>query len=227
MAQRERDKAKRGKQAEANLGPLQNQVQTLEGELAEARRQQREEAKKRQQVEASAQRLLEQVRHLQEQQAETPTPKAAAPREEVELKSAKGVDYRKLRDLLAAKDWKEADEETERVMLQAAGREEEGWLRVEDIDNFPCEDLRTIDQLWLKYSDGRFGFSVQKDIYQELGGTREYDDKIWEAFGDRVGWRQGGDWLSYSKLNWASNSSVVSPPGHLPATAGWFHALFD
>ena len=73
-------------------------------------------------------------------------------------------------------------------MLAVAKREKEGWLDTNSIDNFPCEDLRTIDQLWVKYSDGKFGFSVQKRIYQGLGGTTEYDDKIWQAFQDKVGW---------------------------------------
>ncbi|MFM6266365.1 MAG: GUN4 domain-containing protein, partial [Dolichospermum sp.] len=73
---------------------------------------------------------------------------------EVELKSDVGMDYRKLRDLLKAGKWKEADEETLRVMLCVGEREREGWLNVESIDNFPCADLRTIDQLWVKYSDG-------------------------------------------------------------------------
>ncbi|MDE5105801.1 MAG: GUN4 domain-containing protein, partial [Trichodesmium sp. St17_bin3_1_1] len=27
----------------------------------------------------------------------------------------------------------------------------------------------------LKYSDGKFGFSVQKQIYESLGGTKEQD----------------------------------------------------
>jgi len=54
-------------------------------------------------------------------------------------------------------------------MFEVAGRTKEESLRTEDIDNFPCEDLRTIDQLWVKYSNGRFGFSVQKRIYQSLG----------------------------------------------------------
>ncbi|MFM6815123.1 MAG: protein kinase domain-containing protein, partial [Dolichospermum sp.] len=98
---------------------------------------------------------------------------------EVELKSDVGMDYRKLRDLLKAGKWKEADEETLRVMLAVAKQEREGWLNVESIDNFPCADLRTIDKLWVKYSDGRFGFSVQKRIYQGLGGTREYNQEIW------------------------------------------------
>jgi len=114
--------------------------------------------------------------------------------------SAVGMDYINLRNLLAAKKWQEADEETERVMLKVAGREKERWLNVESIDKFPCEDLRTIDQLWVKYSNGRFSFSVQKRIYQSLGGTREYDEKVWEKFGDRVGGRKNNSWLYYKDL---------------------------
>ena len=79
-----------------------------------------------------------------------------------------GQDYTTLKKYLAAGKWKEADAETARVMLAVAKREKEGWLDFGSIDNFPCEDLRTIDQLWVKYSDGKFGFSVQKRIYQGL-----------------------------------------------------------
>ncbi|MDC0834501.1 GUN4 domain-containing protein [Geitlerinema sp. CS-897] len=132
--------------------------------------------------------------------------------QEVELKSERGVDYTRLRDLLAAGKWKEADQETAKVMLQAANREEAGYLRVEDIDRFPCADLRTIDRLWVKYSNGQFGFSVQKEIYQSLGGTRDYNEKIWDAFGDRVGWRDKERWLYYKDLTFDLKATV----GHLP-----------
>ncbi|MGL6136286.1 MAG: protein kinase domain-containing protein, partial [Planktothrix sp.] len=68
------------------------------------------------------------------------------PQPDIELKSARGVNYHQLEQLLKAGNWKEADEETAKKMLEVAGRTLEGWLlRVEDIDNFPCEDLRTID----------------------------------------------------------------------------------
>ena len=130
---------------------------------------------------------------------------------ETRVVSAVGMDYINLRNLLAAGKWKEADGETERVMLKVAGVGE-GWLESSSIDNFPCEDLRTIDQLWVKYSNGRFGFSVQKRIYQSLGGTREYDRKIWEALGDRVGWRVNRYWLDYDELKF----NTKAPEGHLP-----------
>lgn len=89
-----------------------------------------------------------------------------------ELKSAVGMDYRRLRDLLAGGKWKEADEETRRVILVVGKREDKGWLDSTTTEKFPCKDLRTIDQLWLKYSHGRFGFSVQQRIYKSLGGNQ-------------------------------------------------------
>ncbi|HCQ21655.1 MAG: serine/threonine protein kinase [Aphanizomenon flos-aquae LD13] len=126
------------------------------------------------------------------------------------------MDYRKLRDYLAQGKWKEADEETRRVMLAVAKREKEGCLDDKSIDNFPCEDLRTIDQLWVKYSDGKFGFSIQKRIYQGFGGTREYNSEIWRQFGDKVGWRKGGNWLYYEDITFDKKA----PEGHLPWGCG-------
>ena len=149
-----------------------------------------------------------------------PTPQPV--NQEVELKSSCGMDYNKLRDLLKTGKWQEADEETARVMLAVAKREKEGWLDVNSIDNFPCEDLRTIDQLWVKYSDGKFGFSVQKRIYQGLGGTREYNREIWEKFGDKVGWRKVGNWLYYKNITFDKKA----PEGHLPAgEKGWWEGV--
>ncbi|MFM6268341.1 MAG: GUN4 domain-containing protein, partial [Dolichospermum sp.] len=130
----------------------------------------------------------------------------------------------KLRDLLKAGKWKEADEETRRVMLCVGEREREGWLNVESIDNFPCADLRTIDKLWVKYSDGRFGFSVQKRIYQGLGGTREYNQEIWLKFNDKVGWKEGESWLYYSDITFDKIILIKkAPEGHLPdiLEIGW------
>ncbi|MDJ1176550.1 serine/threonine-protein kinase [Roseofilum capinflatum] len=131
--------------------------------------------------------------------------------EEDDLRSDKEVDYRYLQQLLQQQQWKEADMETARRMLEVAGREEQGWLDVEDIDNFPCTDLRTIDRLWVKYSKGQWGFSVQKKIYQSLGGTREYNAEIWRNFGDRVGWREKGEGMNYNDLTFS-----LSIKGHLP-----------
>ena len=131
---------------------------------------------------------------------------------EVPLVSAKGVDYRKLRDLLKAKKWKEADEETRVKILKVANRESEGWLRWEDAENFSCQDLGTIDKLWVKYSNGKFGFSVQKQIYQGVGGSKEYNWDDYKKFADKVGWRKGGYWLNYNEFTFSEKHYT----GHLP-----------
>ncbi|AFY83156.1 serine/threonine-protein kinase [Oscillatoria acuminata] len=125
--------------------------------------------------------------------------------------------YQPLAKLLAAEKWREADEETAKIMLQIAGKEEGGWLDDEDIENFPGEELQAIDRLWLKYSNGRFGFSQQKCIYQSLGGTQEYDQEIWEALGDRVGWRKAGNWLDFDELTFNLQASEA----HLPFLWIW------
>jgi hypothetical protein len=133
---------------------------------------------------------------------------------EDDLSSEKGVDYTKLRDLLAAGKWKEADYETYLVMLQAVGREENDYIRGEELLNFPCADLRTIDQLWVKNSNGRFGFSVQKKIYLSVGGMPdgEYYEEAWKKFGDRVGWRVRKNWIFYGEVAF----DTTTPEGHLP-----------
>jgi len=126
------------------------------------------------------------------------------------------VDYSRLEELLKAGDWKGADQETLNLMLQVTNRTEQGWLDLESLQNFPCEVLSRLDDLWLKYSDGKFGFSVQQQIWEEVGSPREYNAQ-WEEFGDRVGWRKDGEWVSYSDLNPNPSSS---PKGIFPV--GWW-----
>ncbi|NES68522.1 MAG: hypothetical protein F6K24_26455, partial [Okeania sp. SIO2D1] len=109
----------------------------------------------------------------------------------------KNADYLTLEYLLKQEQWKEADEETLSTMVKISNQEKGVSLDVESIKNFPCSELREIDRLWLKYSKNKFGFSVQKEIYESVGGTKEYKDKVWIEFGDKVGWRQLGTWLKY------------------------------
>ena len=130
-----------------------------------------------------------------------------------ELVSERGVDYKHLRDLLVAGEWQKADRETETVMIQASGREQDGWLSEEDLEAFPCEDLCIIDELWVKYSNGHFGFSVQKGIWESIEGTNKDEDvEVWKQFGDKVGWRVNDSWVGYRNLTF----SLDAPEGHLP-----------
>ena len=104
--------------------------------------------------------------------------------------------YDKLVNYLVSASWREADQETYRLMITTVGKEEGQWFDRADLENFPCEDLQTLDQLWVNYSNGKWGFSVQKRIWEECGSPMEYNAE-WERFGDRVGWRKDGGWLNY------------------------------
>jgi hypothetical protein len=126
-----------------------------------------------------------------------------------------GIDYRPLAELLYKQKWEQADQLTTQLMLKASGQQDSAWIDRNTMRNFPCRDLNTIDKLWLKYSKGKFGISVQKRIYLSVGGTRSYDKKTWEALGERLGWRVSGAWLFPENLNY----SIDAPQGHLPSVA--------
>jgi serine/threonine protein kinase len=124
--------------------------------------------------------------------------------QEIQLKSEVGMEYNNLRDLLKAQNWEEADKETYEVMIKAVGKKSGDSFTSDELLNFPCQDLRTIDQLWVEYSKGRFGFSVQKEIYLSVGGRLgSYEPETFLRFYETVGW--GGS-IKYN----------TSTQGHLP-----------
>ena len=128
----------------------------------------------------------------------------------------KGVQLNKLRRLLAANDWEEADNETQEVMIQAIGKKDKKTPYTKyELLNFPCTELHRIDQLWIYYSDDKFGFSVQKKIYESIGGQSDgkNDEGTWEKFGDLVGWRVNSSWIDKKNVTFDIR---YSPPGNLP-----------
>jgi hypothetical protein len=52
------------------------------------------------------------------------------------------------------------------------------------VKSMPEKDLRTIDNLWKAGSNGKFGYSVQKEIYGQCG-------KNWTKFLRQIGWVSG------------------------------------
>ncbi|MGK7872562.1 MAG: GUN4 domain-containing protein [Xenococcaceae cyanobacterium] len=146
--------------------------------------------------------------------------KAMEPQESNQLVSLVKIDYTRLRNLLSRKQWQQADEETWAILCQLAGKPIGDYLFNSDIKKLPCEALKKLDLLWVKYSKGRFGFSVQKQIYEEMGG--EY-----HLFCDRIGWPAHRS--SHSPAS-DFNFSWRSPRGHLPSRSWvggyswWRHA---
>jgi hypothetical protein len=126
-------------------------------------------------------------------------------------------------------EWRRADKETAKVMRKALNKDK-WWgpiIQPEDIGNFPCEDLRTIDQLWMYYSrpkfgcssNPHFGYSVQKEIYIGLGGKKGFSQELTKKLGSLIGWRkQGpyGGWYEISCNDLNFNLDPHTPRGHLP-----------
>ncbi|HBR00197.1 MAG: GUN4 domain-containing protein [Roseofilum sp. Belize BBD 4] len=126
----------------------------------------------------------------------------------VELKSAVGVDYTKLQNLLQMKRWKAADQETWNCLHKASGKPISSFLDPRNITDIHCEDFQTVDRLWVEASEGRFGFTLQFQVYQQAG--EEYF-----PFCQALKWplRPSGNTEDY--IQYKSNAPVA----HLPSPA--------
>ena len=98
-------------------------------------------------------------------------PPVSSPSSKIITSIQTGINYAKLSNFLAEGRWREADEETANLILQVSQRETEGLLTVENIEKLPGEFLCNVDRLWKETSNGRFGFSTQKRIWQDTSSN--------------------------------------------------------
>ena len=126
----------------------------------------------------------------------------------VELVSEPGLDYQPLQVLLIDQAYEEADRLTLQKLCELAGPAavQRKWVYFTEVDSFPKADLRTIDQLWRVYSEDKFGFSKQRELW--LGLNRSWD-RLWE----KLAWKSGNIWTRYpGEFVW----DLSAPDGHLP-----------
>jgi serine/threonine protein kinase len=122
------------------------------------------------------------------------------------LHSDIGLDYKWLRNFLAMRQWQKADEETWALMCRALSKRKGSYLSNSDLERLPCQDLQIIDQLWTKYSQGNFSFSIQSQIYHSC-------EQDYAKFCATVGW-----YLPYATSPRLQLSFKLSAPtGHLPS----------
>ena len=102
--------------------------------------------------------------------------------------------YAQLEHYMTADDWRAADQYTYRLMIQVLGKRWGDYFSAQELITFPCDDLLRIDRLWTTHSQGRFGFSVQKDIYIKCGGVLdgEYHEEPFVKFIQAVDWCKVG-----------------------------------
>ncbi|NES87470.1 MAG: hypothetical protein F6K10_42555 [Moorea sp. SIO2B7] len=126
------------------------------------------------------------------------------------LKSEVNIDYQPLQKLLAQQDFQAADILTLKKLCELAGEAavKRKWLYFTEVQQFPMTDLHTIDRLWWIHSEGKFGFSVQRQIWLSLG--KDFV-KMWQ----KIGWRNGNNWTRYpNEFSW----DLSAPKGHLPSS---------
>ncbi|MEM7793042.1 MAG: GUN4 N-terminal ARM-like repeat domain-containing protein [Cyanobacteria bacterium P01_C01_bin.118] len=126
----------------------------------------------------------------------------------VVVKSERNVDYQPLQALLIAQDFEEADRVTLQKLCELAGPAavQRKWVYFTEVDSFPVVDLLTIDQLWRVYSEDRFGFSKQRELWM---GLNQNWNRLWE----KLAWKSGNIWTRYpGGFVW----DLSAPIGHLP-----------
>lgn len=132
--------------------------------------------------------------------------------------------YGKLKNLLERQKWQQADQETTLVMLEIAGQKNHDNLTPEDLTIFSCNGLQVIDQLWRRYSNDRFGFSIQLQIYLGEGGSidtlRSQNIEMLRKVGAKIGWYKDNRWLEYKEVDFSSSSVLGSLPCH------WWHSPY-
>ncbi len=140
------------------------------------------------------------------------------------------IDYTRLSRLLQEGKWSEADKETYSLMIHALGKRDGEWFIKNELPKFPCSVLRTIDELWVKYSNGRFGFSVQKEIYMKLGGGTDgrYYQRAWRDTAVRLGWIVNSEMIyiqPYIRLIECLDTTKFEIRGHFPLFCWWLNGM--
>ena len=118
------------------------------------------------------------------------------------------IDYRPLQNSLLSENFEEADRFTSAVLRELAGQpaQSRGYIYFSEVAAIPGLDLCTLDRLWIAYSQGRFGFTIQARLLNSLGGRY---DRLWP----RIGWKNDGVWTRYpNSFDW----SINAPEGHMP-----------
>ncbi|AFZ48156.1 GUN4 domain protein [Cyanobacterium stanieri PCC 7202] len=126
----------------------------------------------------------------------------------VKPESSLNIDYSELQQLLIDKEYQKADVLTRVKLCEIAGEkaQQRKWLYFTEISKFPISDLHTIDLLWNVYSEGKFGYSVQRKIWLSQG--KDFIE-LWT----KLKWKNGNRWTKYpQEFIW----DLSAPLGHLP-----------
>ncbi|CAN0920672.1 Tetrapyrrole-binding protein, chloroplastic [Linum grandiflorum] len=127
-----------------------------------------------------------------------------------------------LRHHLTAQDFRQADEETRRLLIVLAGEAAvtRGYVFFSEVQFISADELKAIDELWKEHSGGKFGYSVQKKIWVNKFCKRDFT-----KFFIRVGWMKKLESSEVEQYNYRAFPGEFiwelgddTPEGHLPLT---------
>jgi GUN4-like/ARM-like repeat domain, GUN4-N terminal len=156
-------------------------------------------------VEPVAAKIYQQLYH---QDAARDLLQAKFPTGIVPLHSDRGVDYQPLQALLVQQAWEEADKLHNLKLCEASGADAltRKWIYFSEVNGLPIADLRTLNALWVAHSEGRFGYSVQREVWLSTGQN-------WSKFWPKLQWKKENAWTRYpGQFVW----DLTAPRGHLP-----------
>lgn len=143
---------------------------------------------------------------------------------------AQTYDYTELESLLSQSEWKEADRVTAKLICAMAQDSYTPFTRY-DIENYnssylseksiraiPIKELKKIDSLWQKYSDGKFGFTPQVKIWLKHGAPLNLSPENILINKKSANQLMAEDF--YSSLDWYSRDSSNYPTGAFPFAYG-------
>jgi len=132
----------------------------------------------------------------------------------VDLKSEVGYSFEELEAALKDGDFEKADDITRNALIELAGEEAVArkFVYFTEVKVIPVTDLQTINNLWVTYSDGKFGYSVQKKIWT---GCK----KNWGPFFKKLDWTTGENNAYRSWRGGEYIYNLEAANGHLPLTS--------
>jgi hypothetical protein len=143
-------------------------------------------------------------------------------------------DLEQLESFLSAQKWRQADEQTKKIILQ---NNDDKPLTAPQIRELPLDLLDRIDRLWMDASDGKFGLRIQSQLWKGILVPEKprfnnpfakkvvplTESQSWNRFGCVVGWRGDDEKLiPDAKLNF----SLKAPSGCFPRSRSWLHGGF-
>eukprot|EP00268_Persea_americana_P027278 TRINITY_DN266_c1_g1_i1.p1 TRINITY_DN266_c1_g1~~TRINITY_DN266_c1_g1_i1.p1 ORF type:complete len:263 (-),score=74.64 TRINITY_DN266_c1_g1_i1:556-1344(-) len=130
------------------------------------------------------------------------------------------ISFDQLQHHLSTQNFRQADEETRRLIIVLAGdaAQKRGYVFFSEVQFISEADLLTIDSLWREHSYGKFGYSVQKRIWEKKA-KRDFT-----KFFMKVGWMKKLD-TEMEQYNYRAFPDEFiwelkddTPEGHLPLT---------